>query len=230
MDSVNNSAQRSKLAAHVLPMALFLGSLALVSLLKTIGGAFSLDKPEYWLYPVQTLACAALLAWFWRQYEFHRLAGVLFTLGVAVLVFVLWISPQAFFGFAPRTDGFNPDLFAAQPTAYWATVLLRFLRLVVIVPLIEEIFWRGFLLRYFINEKFTTVPFGAFSWLSFGVVTAGFTFAHSSADWLAAAVTGALYNFVAYRTKSLSACVLAHAVTNLLLGLWIMQTKQWGFW
>jgi membrane protease YdiL (CAAX protease family) len=50
------------------------------------------------------------------------------------------------------------------------------------------------------------------------------------ADWGAALVTGALYNWVAYRTKSLPACVLTHAMTNLLLGLWIMQTRQWGFW
>jgi CAAX prenyl protease-like protein len=66
--------------------------------------------------------------------------------------------------------------------------------------------------------------------MSFGAVTIGFMLVHSTADWPAAAVTGALYNLVAYRTKSLSACVLAHAVTNLLLGLWIMATRQWGFW
>lgn len=230
MDSVTNPDHRRKLLAYTLPMALFIGGLALVSVLKNSGDSFWLRSPEYWIYPLQTLACAALLFWYRRDYELHRFAGPLLTLGVAVLVFVLWISPQAFLGFPARTDGFNPDVFAGQPGAYWATVLLRFLRLVVIVPLVEEIFWRGFLLRYFINEKFTTVPFGAFSWLSFGVVTAGFTFAHSSLDWVAAAITGALYNFVAYRTKSLISCVVAHAVTNLLLGLWIMQTRQWGFW
>jgi len=230
MDSVSNPRARSKLLAYVLPMAAFLGFLGFGSVLKNPSGAFWLAAPEYWLYPLQTLCCAALLAWFWREYEFHRLARVGFVIAIAVLVFLLWISPQAFFGFAPRTEGFNPDLFAAQPFAYWATVLLRFLRLVVIVPLVEEIFWRGFLLRYFINEKFDTVPFGTFSWLSFSVVTLGFTFAHSRADWIAAAVTGALYNFVAYRTRSLSSCVLVHAVTNLLLGVWIMLTRQWGFW
>ena len=114
--------------------------------------------------------------------------------------------------------------------AYWSTVLLRFARLVVVVPLVEEIFWRGFLLRYFINEKFDTVPIGTFSWLSFAVVTSGFAFIHNRADWPAAVITGALYNLVAYRTRSLASCVLAHAVTNLLLGLWIMNTHQWGFW
>jgi len=230
MNSVSNPHSRRKLLAYILPMRVFLGMRALVAPLKKIGGAPWLDAPEYWLYPLQTFVCAALLLWFRRDYDLRRPAGLLFALAIGLLVFVLWISPQQFFGLAPRTEGFNPDLFAAQPGAYWATVALRFLRLVIIVPLVEEIFWRGFLLRYFIDEKFDSVPIGTFSWLSFTVVTLGFTFAHSPADWIAAAITGALYNVVAYRTKSLASCVIAHALTNLLLGLWIMAMKQWGFW
>jgi CAAX prenyl protease-like protein len=85
-------------------------------------------------------------------------------------------------------------------------------------------------LRYLINEKFTEVPIGTFSWLSFGIVTVVFGFTHSRPDWVAALVTGALYNLVAYRTRSLTSCVVAHALTNLLLGAWIMATRQWGFW
>ncbi len=230
MHSLTNTGAGRKLPAYTWPMAMFLAGLALVSVLKWIGGSPWLDAPEYWAFPLQSVACAAALLWFWREYGFHPFRGVLLTLGIAALVLVLWIAPQAFLGFAPRNEGFNPDRFASQPVVYWATVLLRFLRLVVVVPLVEEIFWRGFLLRYFINEKFDRVPFGTFSWLSFAISTIGFTFAHSRPDWIAAAATCALYNFVAYQTKSLSSCVLAHAVTNLLLGLWIMQTRQWGFW
>ena len=230
MNSVTNPSSRRKLAAYVVPMAVFIGLLGFVSLLKMIGGSFWLASPEYWVFPLQTVVCGALLFWYRREYDFHGLKHVFITLAIAVAVFLLWISPQAFFGFAARTEGFDPSTFAAQPGAYWATSGFRFLRLVVVVPLVEEIFWRGFLLRYFINDKFETVPFGAFSWLSFTVVTIGFTLAHSSADWPAAAATGALYNLVAYRTKSLASCVLAHVATNLLLGVWIMNTKQWGFW
>lgn len=230
MHSSSKIEARNGLAAYVLPMAVFIGSLALVGLFKKLGDSFWLAAPEYWLYPLQTLLCGGLLLWFWRRYEFHPIARPLFVIALAVFVFLLWISPQAFFGFAPRLEGFNPDTFATQPAAYWSTVIFRFVRLVVVVPLVEEIFWRGFLLRYFIDEKFEEVPFGSFSWLSFAAVTLGFTLAHSSADWMAAAITGMLFNLVAYRTKSLSSCVLAHAITNLLLGLWIMQTRQWGFW
>ena len=145
-------------------------------------------------------------------------------------VFGIWIAPQYFLNFAPRPVGFDPTLLESNSATYWSTILFRFLRLVVVVPLVEEVFWRGFLLRFVIDEHFERVPFGKFNWFSFAVVTVAFTFSHSRPDWPAAFITGALYNVVAYRTQSLASCVLAHAVTNLLLGLWIMQTRQWGFW
>ena len=230
MDSAHAKIARRKLAAFTLPMTLFLLLLGLRSLLQNRGGASWLAFPEFWIYPAQTILCGGLLLWFWREYELRAARGIVFTLLVGTGVFCLWISPQALFGFAPRLDGFNPEAVSGQPAAYWATLAFRFLRLVVVVPLVEEIFWRGFVLRYFIAEKFQAVPIGAFSWLSFALVTAGFGFAHSRPDWIAALIAGALYNGVAYRTKSLASCVLAHAVTNLLLGLWIMATRQWGFW
>jgi CAAX prenyl protease-like protein len=198
--------------------------------LRKPGGGSWLAAPEYWLFPVQTLICSAVLIWFWREYDLRAPRKAAFAVALGLVVFALWIAPQQFFGFSPRLTGFDPEVFAAQPAMYWATILFRFLRLVIVVPLVEEIFWRGFLLRYLINEKFTEIPIGAFSWLSFGLVTVAFGFAHSPADWIAALITGALYNLVAYRTQSLMSCVVAHAVTNLLLGAWIMATRQWGFW
>jgi len=211
-------------------MFLFLLLLALASGLKTLGSAFWLASPEYWIFPLQTILCGALVFFFRREYEFHSLRDPFFTFGIATVVFVIWIAPQQFLGFAARNLGFNPDLFATMPAAYWATTGFRFLRLVVVVPLVEEIFWRGFLLRYLIGEKFEDVPFGKFSWISFSVVSLAFCFSHSAPDWGAALITGMLYNCVAYRTKSLTSCIVAHALTNLLLGIWIMETGQWGFW
>jgi CAAX prenyl protease-like protein len=221
---------RRKIAAYALPMLLFIALLALNSLLKKIDGQFWLSSAEYWIYPLQTILCGGLVIWFRREYEWRHFVRAGFAIAVAVVVFALWISPQAFFGFSPRIDGFNPGVFSDQPVLYWVSLGLRFLRLVLVVPLIEEVFWRGFLLRYLIAEDFDRVAFGTFSWLSFGVVTLLFMLSHSMPDWPAALLTGALYNLVAYRTKSLSSCVLTHALTNLLLGLWIMRTQQWGFW
>lgn len=185
--------------------------------------------PEFWVYPAQTIMCSALLVWFRREYRMEAPRRPLFALFTGAIVFAIWISPQAFFGSAARLDGFNPDLLSSN-VLYWAELVLRFVRLVVVVPLVEEIFWRGFLLRVLIDDDFDRVPFGTFSWPSFSIVTIAFALSHAPPDWPAALVAGALYNVVAYRTKSLSSCVVAHAVTNMFLGLWIMQTKQWGFW
>ena len=217
-----------KLIAFTLPMAVFLTLLGLTSPVNRPASSFAF--PAYWTYPAQVMICGAILWWFWRDYELHAPLMVWFAIMIGIVVFLLWIAPQQFLGFAPRLDGFDPELVGKGTALYWITVILRFLRLVVVVPLLEEIFWRGFLLRYLISEKFTAVKIGSFSWLSFIVVTLCFGFSHSRPDWVPALICGALYNLVAYRTRSLTACVIAHAVTNLLLGLWIMQTRQWGFW
>ncbi len=211
-------------------MGVFIGLLGLGDALRSPGGNPWLAAPEYWIYPLQTLVCGALVAWFWRDYELRVPQKIWFAIVIGLVVFGFWIAPQQFLGFAPRTTGFDPEHFAGQPAMYWFVIGFRFLRLVVVVPLVEEIFWRGFLLRYLINERFTGVEIGAFSWVSFAVVTFAFGFAHSRADWIAAVITGALYNLVACRTRSLTSCVVAHALTNFLLGLWIIQTRQWGFW
>jgi CAAX prenyl protease-like protein len=230
MDSEQRGSDKKKLVAFTLPMAVFLTLLGLASMLRKPGADFWLASPEYWIYPAQTVLCGAVLAWFWRDYELGAPHRVWLALAIGVVVFAVWIAPQQFLGFAPRLTGFDPEIFGAHSAGYWTTVIFRFLRLVVVVPLVEEIFWRGFLLRYLINERFTALAIGTFSWLSFAVVTLGFGFAHSRADWIAAVVCGALYNLVAYRTRSLASCVVAHAATNCLLGLWVMQTRQWGFW
>lgn len=193
-------------------------------------GLLWLAKPGYLIFPLQSVVCGAVLIHYWKEYDFGPLRPWHWGALSGVLVLFLWISPQLVFGVEPRTDGFDPTLFGEDGAVYWLIVLARFLRLVIIVPLAEEIFWRGFLMRYLINHDFTRVPFGTYRPLSFFVVAIFFTLEHTPPDWAAAFVTGVLWNFLAVRTKSLFACVLAHAVTNLGLGLYIMATRQWGFW
>lgn len=220
--------------AYIAPFAAFMGFLALNELagkvFEGMAGAWWMSEPRFWVFPLQTLVCGWLLARNWRHYELAPPRGVAWWLGAGIFVLLIWIAPQVWLDFPPRREGFDPTYFAPGSAAFHVTIVLRFLRLVVVVPLLEEIFWRGFLLRYLVREPFHAVPFGTFSWLSFGVVTAGFCLEHQPADWPAAALAGTLYNVVAYRTRSLAACVLAHALTNLLLGLFVMRTGQWGFW
>jgi CAAX prenyl protease-like protein len=222
---------RSPLAAYVAPFVIFMGGLVLVSIVQGIGGdSLWMTNPEYWVYPLQTVLCGAALVFYWRQYDFAKRGGLLLALLAGMLVLGLWLAPQELLGFAPRTEGFDPTVFEEGSALYWMTVIARFARLVIIVPLIEEIFWRGFLMRYLIREDFQNVPVGAFQWKSFLLVAVFFMLVHSTADWPAALLCGLIFNFVAVRTGSLMACVVAHAATNLGLGIYIMATRQWGFW
>lgn len=221
------------LLAFVLPFLVFLGFLFLDSFVQEVfegAGSVFFRAPKYWVYPLQTAICAGLLLAFWKFYTFAPLRP--WPLGVAagIAVLIIWISPQFLFGMPPRTEGFDPEFFGTTGALYVLTVVARFARLVIVVPLLEEIFWRGFLMRYLINERFTTVAFGTFRPLSFFGVAVLFMLVHSMPDWPAAFLTGLIYNGLAVKTKSLWACVLAHAVTNLGLGFYIMATRQWGFW
>ena len=219
--------------AHVLPFIVFMLFLVLDSVIGTVfqdSGWRWLAQPKYWIYPLQTVVCAGLVIWFWKEYDFGSVRSWPLGVLVGLVVLGLWISPQVVLGFPPRASGFNPDLFVDTPTIYWLNLLARFTRMAIVVALVEEIFWRGFVMRYLINEDFKKVPFGTYAPVSFFGVAILFMLEHGMVDWPAALVTGLLYNGLAVRTKSLWACVIAHGVTNFGLGIYTVATKQWGFW
>ena len=220
------------------PLAVFLGVMWLSQMVSGIfdGRAFWVfSKPQYWMHPAQVLVCGALLIRWWHHYEWRPPTRVFFTVFIGVLTLVLWVSPIAYFveHFFPkqaRVAGFDPAFFGSHGLPYYSNLGIRFFRMVIIVPLVEEIFWRGFLLRWLIDSDFTKVPIGTFQWKSFSIVSVLFMLEHTPPDWPAALLTGALFNIVAMRTRSLSSCVLVHAVTNFLLGVYILYTGKTGFW
>ena len=233
-------ASRRALLAYAGPFFLFVALNALPGLIRPgtplpDGTPLWRAAPELWVYPLQTLLCAGMLWHYRREYPPTRLPTSLAIFGMVVglIVFAVWVSPQAIFDAGARLDGFDPTPLlrtGGGQALYWTAVVLRFVRLVAVVPVLEEIFWRGFLLRYLMREDFLSLPFGSWTPLSFAVVTVGFVFEHTRPDWPAALVAGLLYNLVAVRTRNLPACVLAHAVTNALLGGYVMYYRQWGFW
>lgn len=229
MNGVCNSQK-----AYTAPFLIFLSGFVFGELAAKLGdgyAAWAWSEPRYWVYPLQTLAAGVALLWWRQHYELRLMPRTALALAVAVgvLVFVIWVAPQQWLGWVPRLEGYRPDYFGA-PTVDLPLLGLRWLRLVVVVPLVEELFWRGWLMRYLVDHRFTQVPVGTFRWPAFLLTTAGFCLEHQMVDWPAAAVAGALYGWLAVRTRSLSACVLAHALTNALLGGYVMNTGQWGFW
>lgn len=249
--------------------AAFIGPLAAYMLLQPWAGFFRIEHsglpwyqsaPEQWVYPLQTVVCLVLLAFFWKHYEFRPIRGTGLAVGMALLGIAIWFLPSylyrwlgvadwpqpmvsipfidsgspiwRYLGMAPREEGFDPTIFRDQPLWFGLVVLMRFLRMVVVVALIEEIFWRGFLMRYFVNpdKPFYKVPFGTHSWMAYWITTLAFMVVHMPEDWLGAFVYGSLTYVVAVKTKSLYACVLMHAVANFVLGVYVMSTGEWGFW
>ena len=220
--------------AYTLPFVLFMAFLLVADLVEVKDSKnFWLANPRYLLYPHQTLVCAGCLIYYRKFYSFQwpkRLWEWGVTIGIAVLVLGIWISPQEIFRHEPRLEGFDPTLLKDSPVAYWTTLAFRFLRLVVVVPFLEEIFWRSFLMRYIVADDFEKVRPGTYTSASFGLVAFLFALAHAGPDFWPALACGVLYNGLMLMTGSLGACVIAHAITNLLLGIYIMKTGQWGFW
>lgn len=241
----------SPAAAHVAPLAVFLAISSLVPALAVENTALPWWRhaPEQWVYPSQTLIVGVLLLMLREHYTLGPVRGLLLAAIFGGVGIIWWCLPAfawqklsasgvqvpewcGWLGFAERKDGFDPGLFKDHAFWYAAALVMRFVRMVVVVPFVEEIFWRGFLMRCVQADggDFQRIPFGRHSWPAFAITTLGFVLVHDKTDWLGALGFGSLMYLLAVRTKSLAACVLMHAVANLLLGVYVVSTKQWGFW
>ena len=242
----------SPLMAHIAPLGLFMLLSGLVSVVGVKNPALPWwrSMPEQWVYPLQTVIVGVLLLLWRKQYRLMPwrnlgLASVLGAIGIVawILPGQLWIyltdhgvkvaDYWKWLGVAPRLEGFDPSFVDHQPLAYGVVLFFRFARMVLVVPLVEEICWRSFLMRYIVageERDFTSVPFGTHTWPAFIVTTLAVVLIHQPVDYLGALVFGSLMYWLAVRSKSLGACVVMHAVANLLLGLYVLKTKQWGFW
>jgi CAAX prenyl protease-like protein len=216
--------------ARIAPFALFMLLLALRGAAPA-DGSWGFDPR--WLYALSVLASGALLL-AWRR-EFGELARqtqpdareVALAAAVGLLVFVLWISltaPWMTIGqpsapFAPLTADGRLD---------WPLVVTRWIGAALLVPVMEELFWRSFLMRWIEQPTFQGVDPQRVGLRAVVLSTFVFTLAHTL--WLAAAIAGLAYAMLYVRTGKLWVPVIAHAVTNGALGVWIVATGNWQFW
>jgi uncharacterized protein len=100
---------------------------------------------------------------------------------------------------------------------------------VLIVPVVEELFWRAWLMRWLINTDFQQVKLGTYSPLAFWVTAVLFASEHGP-YWDVGLLTGIIYNSWMIRTKSVGNCILMHAVTNGALSAYVIATAQWQYW
>ncbi len=220
---------RGEALARILPFAVYIAVLAAGPSLRA---ALPAGWDGRWLYGAQIAAVVLVLGLFVRAYTELRplalgLREALEATAGGIVVFVLWINldfgwtviGEAGTGFDPRTRSGDVD---------WALAVLRIFGAAAVVPIMEELFWRSFIMRWLDNPDFTRLSAAAASWRAILLSSVVFGIEHH--QWLAGVLAGLAYGGLYMRSNTLWSPILAHAVTNLLLGLWVLRTGAWHFW
>lgn len=192
--------------------------------------------PVRWSYPLRTLATLAAVAIFSRGVLRLRPSRWAASAGVGLAVFAIWIAPDLLFpGYRHHWLFQNPLMGTAGggiPAAVRHDLLFVVFRAAgsaLVVPVVEELFWRAWLMRWLISPRLETVPLGAWSARAFWITALLFASEHG-AYWDVGLAAGLIYNGWMLRTRSLADCILAHAVTNACLAAWVIAAGQWQYW
>jgi CAAX prenyl protease-like protein len=215
--------------ARAAPFAAFVILLAVEPVL---GGWVDPVMDPRWLYGIRSAVAGLLLLALWRRYAELRTApegdrGATWALATVtgVAVFALWIAldvPPLVFGEATPYDPW------VDGRIHVGLVVTRMAGSVLVVPLAEELFWRSFLMRWLERSDFLRVEPGKVGWKALAISSAVFALEHRL--WFAGLLAGLAYGDLYRRTGDLRVAVLAHALTNGLLGAYVLATGSWGFW
>lgn len=156
-------------------------------------------------------------------------------LGLAV--FVIWVGPDLMAPAWRQSFLFNNPLVGHPagntPPASKDDPVFLFFRIAIsaiAVPILEELFWRGWLMRWLIDsQNFERVPLGTYAPAAFWITAALFASEHGS-FWDVGLITGVIYNWWMIRTRNLWDCIIAHAVTNGALAAYVVLAGQWQYW
>ncbi len=208
--------------ARIAPFVIFLA-------LTFCQGQFG-EASRYWFYLAKT-AVGAWLIWEMRPFVAEMRWALSWEAAVVGIgVFVVWVGLNDFYPKLGKTDAvWNPHALFGEGTARaWVFIVVRILGSSLVVPPLEEAFYRSFLYRYFVNTDFRAMPFSQFHATSFIVTALIFGFAHY--EWLAGILCGMGYQWLVLRKNRLGDAMTAHAITNFLLGLWVVWKGAWNFW
>ncbi len=209
---------------YAVPMAAFL----VITYLESMAG-----KLYPIVYIVKAILVTILLIVFrsnWRDIK-PSVKVIVPGIAVGLLVCAEWVLLENWLHYphlGSRT-AYSPFVEIANPTTRLAFIAIRFYGLALMVPVMEELFWRSFLVRYFSDpDHWSKMEVGAFTWGGFAMVCGLFGLAHP--EWLVAVICAVAYGLLLKQTKSLFACIIAHSVTNLALGIYVMTSHDWKFW
>lgn len=229
------TASQLKEHSALVRAAPFLVFIGLTLLQGTIDGA-----ARYWIYLLKTVVAGWML-WIFRPFIAElRLKFSWAAVAVGVAVFILWAGLGPLFDATglksswievkakPTQTPWNPLTFFTSVALGWFFVVVRIAGSTLVVPPMEEVFFRSFVYRYVTKPDFQSVPLGQFAWTPFIVTSVLFGFEHR--EWLAGILCGFAYQGLVCWKKRLGDAIVAHAITNLLLGLWVVHRGAWHFW
>src|ERR1700690_872678 len=225
----------SPLLARIVPFVIFLAL--------TFGQGQFGEASRYWFYLGKTLV-GVWLIWEMRPFVSEmRWAMSWEAMVVGVGVFAVWVGVSGEWttqnslwvklglthspAITPKP--WNPlTQFGENSMLAWLMVATRIAGSTFVVPPLEEVFYRSFLYRYIARVDFQSVPLNQFLPWPFFAVAAVFGFSHN--EWLAGILCGAAYQWLVIRKNRLGDAMTAHAITNFLLGLWVVGKGAWQFW
>ena len=225
----------SPVAARVAPFVLFV-------LLTAAQGRFGAAS-AYWFYLAKTLVGLWLIFEIWPLVAEMRWAFSWEAVAVGVGVFAVWVGVSGEWttqnslwvklgiSHAPTTPSpvWNPnEQFGSGSPLAWLFIVTRILGSTFVVPPLEEVFYRSFLYRYIAKPTFLDVPLNRFLPVPFLATAAVFGFSHN--EWLAGILCGMAYQWLVLRKNRLGDAMTAHAITNFLLGVWVVWRGAWNFW
>ncbi|HVV02114.1 MAG TPA: CAAX prenyl protease-related protein [Verrucomicrobiae bacterium] len=184
----------------------------------------------HWAYLIKTLI-GAWLVWEMRPFVSEMRWAVSWeAIVVGILVCVMWVGINGWYPkFSKPGPLHNPFVdFPGNAAAGWFFAMVHLLGSTFVVPPLEEVFFRSFLYRYFVRTDFQEMPLNRFHLLSF-VVTA-ILFGAEHYEWLAGILCGFAFQGLVLRKNRLGDAITAHAITNFLLGVWVIWRGAWSFW
>jgi exosortase E/protease (VPEID-CTERM system) len=199
----------------------------LMPFLAILGAAMisrALTSDFEWFYPLRVVAAATALWYFRRSYRDLNWRFGWVGLAAGAVVFAIWIA------LSPHTSSAAPSALVHASSAgriSWLT--LRVIGAVAMVPIAEELAFRGFLLRRLASVDFESVGWRTFSWLPFLISSLAFGILHGN-HWIAGTIAGGIFALAQLRTGRIGEAIAAHSVANALLAAWVLATGSWELW
>ena len=223
--SKSPESSRNATYAYVAPFVAFVGLMALLPYLKV---------PTEIAYTVRIAVVSALVLFLSRPYLTWRFTSPFASIVIGAVVFAIWVGPDVLFDYRQHwlfnnsvTGSVKSSIAVELRQQAWF-VMLRSFGATILVPIVEELFWRGWLMRWLIKTDFLKVPLGQYDTSAFWIVAALFASEHGP-YWEVGLITGVIYNWWMIRTKSLADCILMHAVTNGILCAYVVMSGKWEY-